>query len=131
MHEEQITRGIAVLDEHSRYGAGWVFHVDTDALSMSDWTRCVLGQLYGEFYSAVEQLIVRLDTTPTNLAFTITHGFELDPSTEATKSIEDYEVLTVEWRAHITELRFQRRALLDGDATSEVNTQKEEVNEHE
>lgn len=129
MFEQEIARGVAVLDEHSTYKTGWVFHVDTDILDMSDWSRCVLGQLYGEFYRAADELR-KLTSAQPHTVFTVDHGFELTPNVGETLSLEEYRVLGVEWRAHITELRFQRRALLDG--VSEItNGMEEEAHEHE
>lgn len=126
---EQITRGTAVLDAHSHHGVEWVFHVDTDRLYMSSWHECVLGQLYGEFYEAAEMLAAHLDAYAllSTTAFTVAHGFELHSKVGETLTLDAYRALTDEWRAHIAELRFQRRELL-ADAPSE-DAQKEEVNE--
>lgn len=128
---EQIARGTAVLDAHSPHGPGWVFHVDTDRLDMSRWNECVLGQLYGEFYEAAERLAARLDSYASSsiTAFVVAHGFEIRPEVGKTFTLDEYRALAVEWRTHITELRFRRRALLDD--TQSDDTQKEEVNEHE
>lgn len=126
---EQITRGTAVLDASSRHGTGWVFHVDTDRLRMEEWSDCVVGQLFGEFHGGVEQLLVASDWTGTQVRFTVDHGFEVSPEVGETLSLREYNTLTDEWRAHIAELRFQRRALLDDAQTND--TKKEEVNEHQ
>lgn len=133
MYEDNIARGSAALDAHSRHGLGWVFHVDTDNLEQSDWSRCVVGQLTGEFHTGVRELCEAHQVTSgehlTHTGFAVRCGFELDPTLGETTSIEEYRALTNEWRAHIQELRFQRRALLDDAPTND--TKKEEVNEHE
>lgn len=125
MFEQEIACGVAVLDEHSTQKTGWVFHVDTDTLDMADWSKCVLGQLYGEFFTAVEGLIERTGATQVHVVFAVSHGFDLPPNTRVPLRLNDYDVLTTEWRAHIAELRFQRRTLLD-DAP-EVIKKKEDT----
>lgn len=122
MFEEYITRGVAVLDERSPHGEAWVFQVDTDDLDMSDWSQCVLGQLYGGFVNGSNELVEPWTTVTNSLGFAIRHGFELPPDTGKTMSLEEYRQLTDEWRTHICELRFQRAVA----ATTAKSVQTEE-----
>lgn len=129
MFEEEITRGVAVLDEYSTHKTGWVFHIDTDVLDMSCWLECVIGQLYGEFFAAIETFATRCtgDALMSLNTFSTTHGFNLDPDAYVTIPLSQFSTLTAEWRTRIAELRFERRALLD-DAT-EVS-EEEDTHEH-
>lgn len=129
MYEKEITRGTAVLDASSRHGLGWVFHVDVDRLRMEEWSDCVVGQLFGEFHGGIEQLLCASDWTGAQVRFTVDHGFEISPEIGETLSLREYNTLTVEWCAHIAELRFQRRALLDD--TQSDDTKKEDAHEYE
>jgi hypothetical protein len=46
---ERVAAGAAWLDEHE---PGWVADIDLDRLLLSSPCRCVLGQLYGSYYTA-------------------------------------------------------------------------------
>lgn len=43
----RVKRGIALLEE--QYGPGWVDKIDMNALSLSNGSRCILGQVYGNY----------------------------------------------------------------------------------
>lgn len=49
--EGAVTRGAAFLDEKA---PGWFHRLDRNALEMNDCSRCVLGQLFGNYYAALE-----------------------------------------------------------------------------
>lgn len=50
-----LDAGVAVLDEHV---IGWRDKVDADGLDMGDPCCCVLGQVFGDFYTGIETLDV-------------------------------------------------------------------------
>lgn len=50
----RVKRGIALLEE--KYGHDWYMMIDLDRLKLSSSTRCVLGQIYGDFGQGKEAL---------------------------------------------------------------------------
>lgn len=117
MYEENVRRGIAVLDAYSQHREAWVFHVDLDLLDVADWRHCIVGQLTGEFHNGVGSLCDAYESVtgerPSLTKFAIEHGFELHPDVGETLSLDEYRQLTNTWRTHVRTLQFDRRALLD------------------
>lgn len=76
-----LSAGVAVLDEHVM---DWRDKVDAAGLDMGDPCRCVLGQVFGDFYIGIETLGVGYGN-PDRL------GFDGD----------DYPALTEAWRREL------------------------------
>lgn len=72
---------MAVLDEHV---IDWRDKVDADGLDMGDPCRCVLGQIYGDFYEGVALLGISFGQTDRL-------GFDGD----------DYPALAEAWRREL------------------------------
>ena len=94
---ERVAAGAAWLDEHEP--PGWVDRVDPDTLNLGDCWRCVLGQLRGEYFDALDDL--GLDEV-----WGDDHGFSLN---EDLPYPERYAELTAAWRDLISTRRAARR----------------------
>lgn len=53
MYEEQVQRGAAWLDEHAL--EGWRDRIDLGKLDIDNQNRCILGQLWGDYFTALRQ----------------------------------------------------------------------------
>lgn len=51
--EAQVKKGAELLDQENR---GWYWDVNIDALNMSYWNSCILGQLYGSYTGGLSEL---------------------------------------------------------------------------
>lgn len=87
MFEEQISRGVEYLDRD--LGKYWVERINLKVLRLDDCLRCVIGQLYGNFYH-------RFETPEGSFDF----GFSVD--------FDQYSILTREWKKKIAQLRAER-----------------------
>lgn len=112
MYEQDIARGVAVLDDRL---PEWRATVDVELLDVSRVGRCVVGQALNvvdvitttpgdvRWYDALEQLgapgIKSRWGTAETIEWVENHGFEgrRRPSGE-----RDYERLTFEWAAYLT-----------------------------
>ena len=88
MFETQIAKGVAYLDQD--LGPSWVERIDLRRLQMQDCHKCVIGQLYGNFYSRFEA---------------IADGFEFGFSVI---DYDRYPVVKREWCKKIVQLRAER-----------------------
>lgn len=89
---EEVRAGAAWLDEHK---PGWHDVVDTYDLRMANCSNCVLGQLFGNYNSAMRQL--RLDEKQAkDLGFNGGGG--------VFRAV-DYHILAAEWCVAIKERR--------------------------
>ena len=89
--KEAVALGAAWLDEiHS----GWHKKIDPFALDMRDMAACVLGQLYGDMGTGMEQ---KQNAT---WEFWLTHGIIIP---NANNYKQQYNVLTEHWRRQIEE----------------------------
>ena len=79
---DRVARGVALLD---RKLPGWDAGVDLSTLHLDSCSRCVLGQLYGDYSYAAD--VFDVEDNPEDFGFDL---FEGDPFT--------YEDLTVEWK---------------------------------
>jgi len=91
MYEQQIARGMALLDERR---PGWREEIDPGSLDLEDDSMCVLGQLYG-----VDDFIDGLDAVGLSMYQPIEHGFDIGNDDLP----ELYAVLTAEWRQALTQ----------------------------
>ena len=89
-YRQEVERGAGLLDEER---PGWRERVDLDSLDLGSCSRCVLGQLLGDYAERVE---IGLDDE--DLA--ARHGFVLSISADG-----GYAPLTEEWREYIAETR--------------------------
>jgi len=99
MFEEQITRGMALLDEKE---PGWDKRVslDHEPLNMSSLYRCVLGQVFGYFDNTEARMF--LDRGPGNTHWERARHFRFAAKTDELSYSEAegiYTTLTDEWRA--------------------------------
>lgn len=82
MYEQEIQRGIAWLEaEHPEVRLD---SIDLDVLLLTDWERCILGQLLGE--------VSCLRIIEADKAWAVQHGFHLMGGDEA-----EWDLLTREW----------------------------------
>lgn len=94
--EQRVQAGAAWLDEHE---TGWVDRIDLDRLSLEHCKRCVLGQVFGDYYDAplagapysTEELYAYADAAQP-LGFTGTRHDEMYGTDE------EYAELTEAWR---------------------------------
>lgn len=50
---ERVAAGAGLLDEHA---PGWADRIDIDRLNISLCSRCVLGQLYGDYFRGLDAI---------------------------------------------------------------------------
>lgn len=87
---EPVTNGAKLLTEH--FGdESWKGRIDPDTLVMSNTCKCVLGQLFGNFYDGVEKLGFPDDANTSAWGFDITLGDGR------------YDDLQATWRRYLTE----------------------------
>lgn len=91
MFKEQIAKGVKYLDQD--LGPSWVERIRVDRLELNDCFRCVIGQLYGNFYKRFEGPAEAWDL-----------GFSINPGKPAIW----YITLNREWREKIAQLRAER-----------------------
>lgn len=91
-YREGVERGAALLDEKR---PGWRARVDLASLDLGSCSRCVLGQLLGDYEDRVE---IGLDDE----GLAAHHGFVLGIDDNA---LTGYKALTEEWREYIRETR--------------------------
>lgn len=87
MFEEQIAKGVEYLDQD--LGPSWVDSIDLKRLALDDCHRCMIGQLYGNYYRR----------------FDVEEGFEFAFSVN---DFGHYPILGREWRKKIAQLRAER-----------------------
>jgi hypothetical protein len=116
--EERVARGAALLDGKFPQ---WEGKLDVDALDIKHINSCVLGQLYGGYYTGVRELGIN---DSAELAAT-QHGFwgAVSPYEEQAKITAEYDDLLVAWVAVIKE-RIEMRAL---EAEVVIEEKKEKV----
>lgn len=88
--EERVAAGARWLDEHR---PGWVDRIDLETLDLGDPCRCVLGQEYGNYTFALDEILD--DVSPASRGF------------NAWATTGEYPALTDAWRRLIE----QRRAV--------------------
>lgn len=93
MISERVARGVALLDSVE---PGWFHRINVDALDVSQYDRCVLGQLYRDYSFGIKALGI----LPREQA--AEHGFQVEYIARAPL---EYQALTQEWRRVIEILR--------------------------
>lgn len=95
--EERIERGAALLDE---IRPGWRSQVNPDGLRMRSAEFCVLGQLYGNFYDAADDIF-----DGRYLSGAIEHGLharmESDPGSPEFWNEREWAELEVLWKQEL------------------------------
>jgi hypothetical protein len=69
--EPMVAKGAELLDTHR---PGWAEAIDLESLNMADYGRCILGQLFGDYWDGAQEL-GRL--TSTDYLSQRGHGFTL------------------------------------------------------
>jgi hypothetical protein len=95
--EERVAAGARWLDLHR---PGWADRIDLDELDLSDPCACVLGQEYGSYAEAPEELWVEDDTCAKS-------GFNATRVRDYERIEVEFSALTDAWRRLIE----QRRAV--------------------
>ena len=104
MISERVARGVALLD---RVEPGWFHRIDVNALDVSQYDRCILGQLYKDYRLGLSALGLTQDEATE-------HGFQtrifktddiLSLILSMANATSDYPALTQEWRRVIEILR--------------------------
>ena len=95
MFEAQIQAGAKLLDR--QVGKHWAEEIDTDSLDMHSCFRCVVGQLFGNYWEGIDSLWDNSGYDDSNCDFSAVHGF----NTANWTNQDTYELLTEEWRAFI------------------------------
>lgn len=113
MFEEEIERGVAVLDNVKPQ---WYHHVDLDALNLDNCYHCVLGQLFGDFEDGVSDLRrITGWSGGDGWQFAAEYGFSVgvmefeDDEDLDEATARNYDTLTKEWVAAIIKIRQERR----------------------
>jgi hypothetical protein len=92
--QERVQKGIDLLNGVDLL---WFEKVDPKTLAMSSCTRCVLGQIFGQFHTGLEQ--INLEEPAANYGFDrFNRGMEIG-------SFREFVDLKKEWVRRITELR--------------------------
>lgn len=105
-YTEEAARGAALLDEKN---PGWADRIDLSALSMGNPDRCILGQLYGGFLTALVALDMPCQCTcfgeslPENDATSL--GFEVGCTARRSSEDRAYAWLENAWRDEILSRR--------------------------
>lgn len=81
--EERVEAGAALLD---REHPGWWRTIDVDKLAMEDKCRCVLGQIWGDYYLA-----------PITLQDAIRCGFDAAEDGDVALCRAEFDALTDTW----------------------------------
>lgn len=101
-YAEEVQAGAALLDEKA---PRWFDHVELDDLNLGDIFGCVLGQVYGDYFSGVEAIIPTEVNEYGEVATVDTGQFGfMAPITEE-PDIDWVEHLDHHWRRVITERR--------------------------
>ncbi len=90
MFEQQISRGVALLDQH--IGLDWREKIDPIILDMRECEVCIIGQLFISYRRGLHTLGIEPITEDV-----IQYGFGLDGDV-LEYNHPDWDILTDEWR---------------------------------
>lgn len=100
---DRVRRGAELLDARR---PGWAGELALDRLAMSSCDRCILGQLYGEYFSGMRELAAPLPCTVRLSA--AEHGFTLpndeqdpDPEMDLAPVWARFRELADAWRSEV------------------------------
>ena len=92
-------RGAKLLD---RKRPGWHKKINLETLRMQSCYSCILGQLYGFYFSGLEPILGRIKSYEKRTQKEHRHGFILTSSDQGYKTYnEEYEALAEAWKAEI------------------------------
>ena len=92
MFEAAVQRGIKRLNDH--FGKiKWVEHIDIDGLDMAGSSQCVVGQLFGEYWTGIGEVANVTGNGDHLYGFTVPG--DIDPCDRG----EAWQELTLEWQA--------------------------------
>jgi hypothetical protein len=97
MFEVEIQRGVSALDQ-SFNGTFWLRKIRPATIEMRSCSRCILGQVFGDFLDGTE-ILWGCDFGESTQALSRSHGFWLDQD-----EYENYEHLQSEWLVKLDEL---------------------------
>ena len=69
--QRRVAKGVAWLDRHKR---GWAHSIDLKTLALESSRYCVLGQVFGDFWTALEQCQPKM-TGRQQRSWVVGHGF--------------------------------------------------------
>jgi hypothetical protein len=90
----RLERAAALLDQTA---PGWESRIDPLQLDMSNASFCILGQVYGSYYTGLAMLDGDAERAPGRYGFMTWGG-------------ETFGVLTAKWRTFLAERRAKRAA---------------------
>jgi len=90
--DERVAAGAKWLDEHR---PGWWQRIDLDTLNLGDPCQCVLGQLYGHFVYAPDEIWTN------NLSFAGGFNAEVGLRGDYDETVTEFAALTAAWRTLI------------------------------
>lgn len=99
---EAVQRGVELLD---RNHPGWYNKIPLDKLHMADGDYCVLGHLYGTYYTGLDMLQI----SPSE-HMGMFYGFVADPVHPTPFIDASYSALTRKWKAVIQARRTQHES---------------------
>lgn len=94
MYTEQVNNGVEWLNQNC---PDWLDRIDLDSLDIKDGTRCILGQLYGDYFSSI---VNRQISGPVRRGFNV-HCMDEDRDVTRIK----LDMLTNTWKDKIRDLR--------------------------
>ena len=80
---------------------GWAAEINLDILDLSNCEVCVLGQLYGNFWPAAENLFAMRATGVRRRIDQGCHAAAIETGFNVPDDVEDYVPLTAAWKAEI------------------------------
>ena len=90
MFESAVQRGIARFNQH--FGKiQWVEYINIDAIDMASSSRCVLGQLFGDYWIGIGELASMSNDSH--------YGFIVPGDVDPWARGAAWEELTLEWQA--------------------------------
>lgn len=104
---ERVAKGLAWLLESGPLHGLFIADIDLDILDLSDCSRCVLGQLGGDYSDVIGE--IDPDADDEHSAWAIEHGLEAENSFVFAVAVR-YGDLNVAWREAILDYRAMVKA---------------------
>ncbi len=102
---DRVSNGIKLLNEA---WASWYRHINCDELNLEDCSKCILGQIHGNYNRALKMLFGHLNPKERHKqAFEL--GFHIEISVDVIPAYEWAE-LTTEWVRRIHTMRANDRS---------------------
>jgi hypothetical protein len=99
--QQRVIKGMAFLDANAI--PSWEQAIDLDRLDLADQSRCVLGQIYGNYSTGWSETGVGGTAADNGFIALLTEAQldELTSSERSTLTADEYELLTEAWREAI------------------------------